>query len=209
MHSRIFTLASSALALLFLSGPLRAQAPAADSDSATLQPGDSLRIAVWRNTELSGEFGVGEDSALKHPLYQSVKVVGLPMDSVRERLRTYLAQFATDPQFVIEPLFRVAIGGQVRSPSLYALPRGTTLPQAVSLAGGPTTDGRLDRVRLIRSGAQRDFDLTDPHTASANIPIRSGDVILVAQRRHILRDVAGPLASITGAVISIIAFITR
>ena len=185
------------------------RAPLPTSEEAMLAPGDMVRIEVWRQPELSGEFAIAADGSIRHPLYRDVQVAGVPLTTAEERLRSFLRQFETTPQFVISPLLAVAVGGEVRQPSLYTLPPEVTIAEAVARAGGPTERGRLSRVRLLRDGRELKLDLTQPDAELAQMPIRSGDQILIGRRRDIWRDYIAPAASVTGAVASVVVAITR
>ncbi|HEU4643195.1 MAG TPA: SLBB domain-containing protein [Gemmatimonadaceae bacterium] len=197
--------ALAALAALCAVAPLAAQSTGAPRDTnVVLHPGDEVKVVVWRNAEMSGDFVVGINGALRHPLYQEVQVVGIPLYEVETRLREFLAKYVTNPQLVVEPLFRVTVGGEVRQPNLYPLPRETTISQAVALAGGATENGRLDRVKLIRGQQEYLMDLTSPTSRWDNEPVQSGDQILVQRRRNLFRDIIFPMFGIAGAVASII-----
>ncbi len=185
-----------------------ATAPARDT-SVVLQPGDMVKVTVWRNAEMSGDFQVGVNGALRHPLYQQVPIAGLPMSEVEKRLTAFLERFVENPQIVVEPLFQVTVGGQVKTPNLYPLPRTTTIAQAIALAGGVTPDGRLDRVKLFRGGHEYKVDLTDPSGQWANEPIQSGDQLIVDKKSDIFRSVVVPLFSLAGAIASIVNYATR
>jgi polysaccharide export outer membrane protein len=161
-------------------------------------------VTVWRKPELSGECVVTADSVLSHPLYQSVKVVGLPMPEVKQRLVAFLAQYEQNPLITIEPLFRVTVGGEVRQPNVYSLSRSSTVAQAIAGAGGPTDRGRLTKVRLYRDGKQIPLDLNDPRSDQANLAVRSGDAIVVGRSHNFFRDVLAPGASLTAALLSIV-----
>jgi polysaccharide export outer membrane protein len=153
------------------------------SDSAQLiGPGDILRVVVWRQPELSGDFPVAIDGSLKHPLFRNVFVDGLTLSEARQRIAGVLVAFTQNPQFIVEPLFRVAVGGQVRAPQLLSVPRETSVLQAVQMAGGPAEDGRMDRVRLIRRGRETTFNLTNLTGADAQTLVSSGDQIIVPAR---------------------------
>ena len=177
---------------------------AAADPAPMLQPGDHVRIRVWRDTELSGDFRIAADSTITHPLYQAVKVAGVPVKEAEQRIRQFLTTYESNPQVSIEPLFSVAVGGEVRQPDLYPLPRQTTIAQAIAQAGGPTENGRLDKVRLIRDGKEVTMNLTSADAQWSHIPVRSGDQIIVQRKRNILRELVGPLASVVAAGASII-----
>lgn len=169
-----------------------------------LTPGDVLRITVWRHPEFTGEFSVGPDSALVHPLYQTVKVAGVPVAVAKQRLRTLLVAYEQELQLTIEPLFPVTVAGEVRAPNLYRLSSGTTVAQAVGVAGGATDRGRLDRVRVIRGSSELTFNLTTQSAQTARIA--SGDQVLVGRRSdfNFVSDLLLPLTSVTGAVAAVI-----
>lgn len=190
----------SILLVCFSPMPAHGQTSPRQSASATLRPGDRLRITVWRNPELSGDIGIDGNGTLQHPLYRNIVVTDAPLPVVRQRLDSLLREFEQRPQFVIEPLLRVAVGGEVRTPNIYALAPEVTVAEAVVLGGGPTERGRLDRVSLRRGGEQRMLDLTRGDLADSQLLIRSGDEIAVGRRRNILTDVIGPWASVLGAV---------
>jgi polysaccharide export outer membrane protein len=177
-----------------------------ESTSDALNPGDMVRITVWRKPELTGDFLVGTDGRIRHPLYQNVQIAGLPIAAVTEQLRTFLATYETNPQMVVEPLYRVGIGGEVRQPSLYPLPPETSIGQAVALAGGATERGHLDQVRLIRGNREFLLDLTRPDSTANRTRVQSGDQIIVPRRGNALRDVVGPVASIAAAIATVLTF---
>lgn len=196
----------SALIALLLGAPaVGAQAPA--TGEGVLSPGDIIRITVWRKPEMSGEFTIAPDGSIAHPLYQEVRVSGLPLDSAVARVRAFLSRDEANPAFILAPLLRVAVGGEVRQPNLYSLPPTTTLAQAVALAGGPTERGRLDHVIVSRAGSVITLDLAQPSAAVSLLPIRSGDQIIVLRRRDFVRDVVAPTGSIIGALAGVASIV--
>jgi polysaccharide biosynthesis/export protein len=177
--------------------------------TTTLTAGDALRVTVWRRPELSGEFSIAENGTVAHPLFRSVSAVGVPMATVEARMHDYLATIDANPQFVLEPLLRVSVGGEVRQPSLYRLAPETSIAEAVALAGGATDSGRLERVRLFRGGEEILVDLTRPEAGLAQQPIRSGDQIFVDRRISIFREYIAPAASITAAAAALLNILLR
>lgn len=206
---RCSSVRSLVLALsLLAAAPAWAQtaAPAPDA-SVRLRPGDAVRITVWRQPELSGEFVVTALGEIAHPLYRELQVADRPLSDVESQLALFLRRHVDNPQFVVQPLLRVSVGGEVDRPNMYALPPGTTVVQAVAQAGGVTAQGRQDRVRLVRDQAERFVDLTDPRQSS--MPVRSGDDIFVGPRSQWFRSIVVPAATIVGAVASLVIAIRR
>ncbi|GJG89036.1 hypothetical protein tb265_42170 [Gemmatimonadetes bacterium T265] len=184
----------------------RGLAAQSGAESATLNPGDHVLIAVFRAPELSGDFPVGSDGTITHPLYHAVRVVGLTQPDVEARVRGVLSRLDANPQFVVQLLLRVSVGGEVTRPNLFTLPPETSVAQAVAQAGGATEQGRLDQVRLLRGGQVLVLDLTQPGGGLAT-PIRSGDQIVVERRRSTFRDVIAPLGSVIAGIAGVASLI--
>jgi polysaccharide export outer membrane protein len=179
--------------------------PAASTINS-LNPGDVLRITVWRKPELSGEFIIATDGTVSHPLYRSVRVTGIPLSAVETRIRDFLGTLEENPQFVVEPLLRVAVAGEVRQPNVYNLRPETSLAQAVAIAGGTTDRGRRDRVVLVRDNRDAIVNLRKPDQTGAGMLVRSGDQIVV-ERESRPWDTVGPIVSILGATAAIVSVI--
>jgi polysaccharide biosynthesis/export protein len=199
--------------LVGMVGQLAGQTQAATTEQVTLEPGDSIRVVVWRKPEMSGDFIIGADGTITHPLYQAVRVGGVPFTSARANIRTFLARFEQDPQFVAEPLLRVAVSGEVGQPRVYALRPETTIGEAVAQAGGPREDANRDKVRVLRrdaSGRQREFfvSLLEPD-ASSSMRVHSGDQIVVDRSRSFFREIFLPGLSVLGSAASIYLLIDR
>ncbi len=214
MTMRISASLTPLLACVVLTLPAAAQEPRAQSEQGVLTPGDSVRIVVWRRPEFSGDFVVAPDGSITHPLYRSVQVAGVPFARAESNLRTFLARFEENPQFVVEPLIRVAISGEVVRPQVFALRPETTIGEAVARAGGSNPNGARTRVRVIRSGAggqQQELrvNLNDPSSGSATLPVRSGDQIVIDRRRSFFRDIVVPALGVIGSVASVGILIDR
>lgn len=210
MTARLLVRMLLALTLVAQASPVLAQKPAGAAASVVLVPGDLVRIVVWQKPELSGEFVVTPEGALSHPLYQDVQVAGVSLTVAKMRLRDFLAQtYTKDPLLTVEPLFRVTVGGEVRQPNLYTVSRGTTVAQAVALAGGVTERGKASAVRVLRDGRTTVVDLTRPEPDAQAVPLTSGDQVIVARGHNFFRDVLGPFASVTAAVVSVIVVLRQ
>jgi polysaccharide biosynthesis/export protein len=209
------TLASLSLLCMYLVAgqSAAAQEPKARVEQAMLTPGDSVRIVVWRKPEFSGDFVISPDGSVSHPLFREVKVAGVPFATAEKNLRAFLGQFEENPQFVMEPLIRVAVSGEVTRPQIFAVRPETTIGEAVARAGGVNTNGARNRVRVLRyeGGVQQQFtvDLANPQGGSGTTPVRSGDQIVVDRRRSFTRDILIPTLGIIGSIASIGLLIDR
>jgi polysaccharide export outer membrane protein len=184
-----------------------ATAGAQSPESQGVAPGDQIRITVWRKPEMSCDCTVSGNGTIIHPLYRAVQVVGVPLSTVEERLRTFLARYEQNPQFVIQPLVRIVVGGEVRTPNIYSVPPETTITQAIALAGGPTERGNLREVKVIRDRNEIKFDISRPDSDAGVLQIRSGDQILIGRRGRSALEYIAPVTSSIAAVAAIIGII--
>jgi protein involved in polysaccharide export with SLBB domain len=202
------------LAFLLLSAPALAQESRSSSDRAVLSPGDSVRVVVWRKPEFSGDFVVAPNGTITHPLFRSVQVGGVPLATAEANLRRFLSRFEENPEFVLEPLIRVAISGEVERPQVFAVRPETTIAEAVARAGGATEVGARNRIRVVRLGAsgqqeQLVVNLTDPTIGYGRIPVQSGDQIIIDRRKSFMRDVLLPTLGVIGSIASLGLLIDR
>lgn len=211
-----FLLAALALAPLILAIPTSASAQEQRPTAAqsVLTPGDSVRIEVWRKPEFSGDFVVAPDGTITHPLFRSVRVAGLPFATAEANLRTFLGQYEENPQFVMEPLIRVAVSGEVTRPLVFAARPETSIGEAVARAGGLTQFGARNRIRVLRlqpNGQQQQLvlDLADPSGTQSTLPVRSGDQIIVDRSRSFVKGILVPAIGIIGSVASLGLLIDR
>jgi polysaccharide biosynthesis/export protein len=209
LRSLLFALAAPAMF-----GSVFAQSPAPSADQVVLAPGDSVRIVVWRKPEMSGDFIVAPDGTISQPLYRAVRVGGVPFPTAEINIRNFLAKFEQDPQFVVEPLVRVAVSGEVGKPQVFAVRPETSIAEAVAQAGGPSENAKRDQVRVLRkdaNGHQREFyvNLFDPVGSSATVRVHSGDQIVLDRKKSFFREVFMPALSVVGSIASIGLLIDR
>ena len=206
-HSSLRTLLLLSAAAV-LTGTAAAQSPAPSAEQVSLAPGDSVRVVVWRKPEMSGDFIVAPDGTITHPLYRAVRVGGVPFSTAESNVRAFLARFEQDPQFVLEPLVRVAVSGEVGRPQVFAVRPETSIADAVAQAGGPNQFANRNRVRVLRrdpGGRERELSvsLMDATGTAANIRVRSGDQIVVDRKKSVFRDIFLPALSVIGTAASV------
>jgi protein involved in polysaccharide export with SLBB domain len=157
---------------------------------------------------------IGADGTVIHPLFRAVRVAGVPIATAEANIRNFLLQYDQNPQFVMEPLLRVAVSGEVTRPNVFAVQPRTTISEAIARAGGTTQNGNRGKVRVIRSESgseQRVFlaNLQDPADPVASSAVRSGDQVVVDRRKSFFRDILIPTFTVIGSVASIGLLIDR
>jgi protein involved in polysaccharide export with SLBB domain len=138
----------------------------------------------------------------------------VPFATAEANLRRFLARFEENPEFVMEPLVRVAVSGEVDRPRVYALRPETSIAEAVAVAGGTTRDGDRGKVRVLRTeagGQPRELliNLNEPETGAGTTPVLSGDQIVVDRRRSFFREVLVPALGVIGSIASLGLLIDR
>jgi polysaccharide export outer membrane protein len=196
-----FWIVRAAFAVLLVSA---LAAPAAAQSG--LLAGDVVRVAIWREAELSGDFPVGLDGNVTFPLLGMRHVVGIPLDSLQAQLQDAYRVYLRNPAITVTPLRRVQVLGEVAKPGLYTVDLTVSVAGAVAIAGGATPAGDLRRIRLVRDGrvySQR----VSPETALSAADIRSGDQIFVGTRNWLERNgtlLVSVLLSATGILVSLL-----
>lgn len=181
--------------------------PPAPSEVATLQPGDRVKIEVWREEDLSGEFAVDENGIVVLPLLGEKQVTGIPISRLRETLLDEYRVQLRNPSIQITPLRTVLVLGEVNKPGPYEVNPTTTLVGVVALAEGATASGNIKRARIVRDGIVVS-ERADLSASLDSLDLRSGDQIVVGTRSWFARN-TGFIVSVLLAIPSLIYTITR
>jgi polysaccharide export outer membrane protein len=182
--------------------PAPAPAQGTQSDVVTLLPGDVVRVQIWREEDLSGEFLVDETGMVTLPLLGERRVTGIPMRQLRDQFIADYREQLRNPSITIVPLRRINVLGEVNQPGLYLADPTITLAGAIGLAGGTNPNGSMSRIRILRNGKLYQ-NRPGAQVALNAIDVRSGDQILVGSRSWFVRN--APYAISTA--ISITTFI--
>ena len=152
-----------------------------------LSAGDLVRVRVWPDSLLGGDFPI-EDSGVVHlPLLGAVDAAGKTVQQLRKELRSGYGRDLQLPVVSLTPLFRVSVLGAVRSPGVYWIDPGYGLFELISEAGGATDRARHDGVQITRRGRRSRIDATlpGPGRTPSEVALRSGDRVLVSEARRI------------------------
>jgi protein involved in polysaccharide export with SLBB domain len=154
--------------------------------SLTLRPGDLLRISVWPNAELGGEFAIDEAGYVHLPVLEAVRVAGVPVDQVRAELRRGYAAAMRNPVVNVTPVFTVIVTGAVLRPGVYSITPTHSLFDLLGMAGGFAGSADSEKLRVVRSGQVIQYDALRAIEHGENldaIQLRSGDQVVVPARR--------------------------
>ena len=166
----------------------------------SVAPGDVLKVRIFEPYEGSifptiqrpgadlGVQRVTDEGTINVPYAGTVKVAGLDLTQIEQRIASQLAGKAQDPQviveFVADRTHTVMVSGDVKQPGRISILEGTrSVVDAINRAGGPYSPSGLPAFQLevvVRRNGQ--VILTSQYSdllAGGDIPIQKGDEIVV------------------------------
>lgn len=178
---------------LLVVGPLPAQDPSEGAVSGqladqevTLRPGDLLRVIVWPNDDLSGEFPIQRSGNVNLPFLGEVQAAGVSLDSLRDRLRAGYEEMVKNPVITVTPVFRVGVLGNVRQPGIYQVTPSEGLFDVIGMAGGFGPRANEEQVRIVRRDQVLEVNalraLQEGTAGLDQYQLRSGDQVVVPPR---------------------------
>jgi polysaccharide biosynthesis/export protein len=134
------------------------QAQAADSQSYTLGPEDSIEIAVENHPEFSGTFTINADGKFQYKSLGHYEAAGLTRPQLEERVKSIVSQYVVAPEVSVQisdyksKAFYVL--GEVSRPGKYYMNTpAITAKEAIVMAGLPISSAALNKVKIITPGA--------------------------------------------------------
>jgi protein involved in polysaccharide export with SLBB domain len=166
-------------------------APAAVSEATmgvsdieyTLSAGDKLRVIVFGEETLTGEYVITSGGNLSFPLIGNLAASNKTVEELQTAVATALNDgYVNNARVSIQVIsFRpFYILGEVNRPGEYPVSTGLTLQQAVASAGGYTYRANTKRAYVKRANEteERLLDLREPKP----IIVRAGDTIRIKER---------------------------
>lgn len=146
-----------------------------------LGPGDALRVIVFGEEQLSGEFRLDAAGRVAMPLIGEVPAKDRSTRDLEKEISKRLeAGYVKDPKVSVEVLnFRpFFILGEVRNPGQYAYVNGMTALSAVAMAGGYTYRAKEDYVLISRGSDPK----KQVYRAPITTPVLPDDVVRIPER---------------------------
>lgn len=149
-----------------------------------LGTGDKLRITIFNETDLTGEFTIDGQGYVRLPLVGPVPAAGMTTLGLESRIADAFVNggYLLNPRISVEitnyrPFYII---GEVSKPGEYAYVNSMTAPNAIALAGG-FTDRAVEStlwIRRLGDKKEREFEFDD------TTRIYPGDVIRVERTTY-------------------------
>lgn len=189
------------LAPVGAAGQQRATAPAFE----VLRPGDIIRLSVWREPTITGDYVVDERGRVSLPYLGEIEVAGVRRDVLRDRIQQTLAASIQDLSMQLVFLRRIPVVGAVRIPGLYPADATMTVGDLVALAGGLTLAREQWRVKVLRGGNILVNDVS-PARLVAELDLQPGDQLLVPERSWLSRNAAALISPTVSIVVALLIY---
>jgi len=148
-----------------------------------LEPGNRVRVIVFNESNLSGDFTVDAVGNIAMPLVGNIPASGVTVKTLAKRIEEKLKQdaYMQNPSVATEvQTFRpYYVLGEVRQPGEFPYTTGLTVLSAVARAGGYDYRARQGTVVLVRTMG----DTQKEYAATERTPLLPGDIVKVLERR--------------------------
>ena len=146
-----------------------------------LGSGDLLKITVFNQKDLSGDYTINGSGQISLPLIGDVNAKDLTAKQVEQGItKKLMPDYLLNPRVSVQVLnYRpFYILGEVKQPKSYPYVDGMTYLNAVAIAGGYTYRAKEDHVEVIRMNDPQNRELT----LKMDEKVLPGDVIHVKER---------------------------
>jgi len=148
-----------------------------------LNPGDGVRITFLNITdEITGDYNIQQDGNIQLPFIGLVQTNNIDYKEIKQIIYKKYSELYKDPALTIQPLFKINILGEVRTPGYYYVTDIETLTGMLALAGGVTGSASSGEFYIIRNDEEINLDvdeLIERNKTASDIGLQSGDRIFV------------------------------
>jgi polysaccharide export outer membrane protein len=149
-------------------------------ENVKLASGDKIRVAVFGEDSISGEYDVDTEGYVALPLAGSVMAAGLTKADLEKALAAKLSAYLRTPRVTVSiSSFRpFYILGEVEKPGEYQYKSGLNVISAMALAGGSTYRASKSKVLVQRNGVGEFKE----YPMSPQVKVFPGDLIRIPER---------------------------
>jgi protein involved in polysaccharide export with SLBB domain len=150
-----------------------------DRDSYVLGVGDRLRVIVYGEADLSGEYEIDANGVVSLPLIGVTSAANQTIRGLEAAITKRYDEYLRDPRVNLQvtqyrPFF---ILGEVKQPGSYAFIPGMSIKNAVAMAGGYTVRGGPRGISIERALMKGKED-----SSSEDAQVNPGDIVRVSPR---------------------------
>jgi protein involved in polysaccharide export with SLBB domain len=163
-------------------------------------PGDSFTVTLWGRVNAQYNVAVDRSGQITLPEVGVLKVWGMTFDRLQNYLEHEFSRKYTDFKMAVTMdrlrTIRVYVVGEAQTPGGYSLSSLSTVINALFAAGGPSKNGTMRNVRMLRNSTQSvTIDLYDfllGGDKSKDARLQDGDTIFI--------PLIGPVVGVAGNV---------
>ena len=176
--------------------PAMPAAPPAISPDYRIGPGDTLKVSVFQNDELTATLPVRPDGKISTPLVEDMVAVGKTPSQLARDIEKSLSEYIKAPKvsvvvtIALSVYSQVKVIGQVKTPQSLPFRDGMTVLDAVLAVGGLSQFAAGNRARLVRTenGKQTEIKvkldaLLNGGDMKQNLTLKPNDVLVVPETR--------------------------
>jgi polysaccharide export outer membrane protein len=184
------------VAVVYAADAVTPSAPSAVMPDYRIGPGDTLKVSVFQNEELTATLPVRPDGKISTPLVEDMVAVGKTPSQLARDIEVALSQYIKAPKvsvvvtIALSVYSQVKVIGQVKTPQSMPYHDGMTVLDAVLAAGGLSQFAAGNRARLVRhdNGKQTEIDikldnLLNKGDTKQDLPLKPGDILVVPETR--------------------------
>jgi polysaccharide biosynthesis/export protein len=163
------------------SAQVQARASATTADNYVLGPNDRVRLKVYGEPDIAGEYEIDSSGQVSIPLAGHIRASGLTTRELERSISSALSKgIVRDPRVNVEvALYRpYYILGEVKKGGEYPYRLGLTVMDAIASAGGFTYRANENKVYLRRAGSAAE----EVYALDAPVQVFPGDNIRIAER---------------------------
>lgn len=151
--------------------------------SQILNPGDGVRIIFLNITDqISGDYFIQQDGNIQLPFIGLVNTTNIEYKSLKQTIYYKYSELYKEPALTIQPLLRINILGEVRTPGYYYVTDIEKMTGILALAGGVTGAAATGEVIIIRDEKEIEYDMSElieKGNTAAQIGLQSGDRLYI------------------------------
>lgn len=146
-----------------------------------LGPGDKIKLALFGDDALTGEYDVTQDGTITFPLIGAISAQGLTTEQFSRQVEQALSRgYYKNPRISVQiiNLQPIYVHGEVNTAGSFPYVPDLTLGKAVALSGGYSYRARMDVVAIRRGRSDGEVFVS----ANQSMPLAPGDTVRILER---------------------------